>query len=428
MSSEKITGQNGPLRGEISPPGDKSISHRSLLIGSIAEGRTTVTGFLNCEDTLSSANAMRSLGIPIDIINDRVIIEGRGLRGLTGYDGVIDAGNSGTTARLLTGLLSPQSFDSQITGDKYLRARPMSRVVTPLSLMGARINGEENDNKLPLRIEGTPLRAITYELPVASAQVKSAILLAGLYAEGQTVVVEPSKSRDHTERMLSSMGDTLKVENNTITLETTDSLKAVDISVPGDISSAAFYIVGALINKNSELLIKNVGLNELRTGVLDVLKDMGADINTINTKTLNNEPVGDLLVKSSNLKATVIDGDTIPRAIDELPVIAVAACFAEGKTVIKDARELRVKETDRIEAISTELNKLGGEVEEFEDGMSITGTGELRGATCSSRGDHRIAMAMAVAATAAVGDTVIEGAEAVSVSYPNFFNDLKSLR
>ncbi|MFI5322102.1 MAG: 3-phosphoshikimate 1-carboxyvinyltransferase [Thermodesulfobacteriota bacterium] len=428
MARETIKGGSKPFRGELTPPGDKSISHRSLIIGSLAGGKTEVSGFLNCDDTISTANAMRKLGIEIDIDGSGVKISGKGLAGLREPEDVIDAGNSGTTTRLLTGLLSAQGFFSALTGDIYLRARPMKRVVDPLRLMGAKITGREGGNKLPLAIEGGKLKGISYKLPVASAQVKSALLLAGLYAEGETEVVEPEPTRDHTERMLSYFGVELNKNRNGIKITRHKDFKGRDISVPGDLSSAAFFIVAAIINPGSEILIGNVGINPLRTGVIDILKLMGGNIEILNEREVSGEPVGDILVKSGDLDATEIKGKIIPKAIDELPVIATAACFASGETIIKEARELRVKETDRIKAMTTELRKLGAGVTELEDGMSITGGETLKGAKCSSWGDHRIAMAVAVAATRAGGVTEIDEAEYVSVSYPGFFDVLGRLR
>ncbi len=428
MSVQTIRGNSAPFKGEITPPGDKSVSHRSLMIGSLAEGTTRVRGFLNCDDTISTANAMRKLGIRIEINGTDVEIQGKGLSGLSEPDDVIDAGNSGTTTRLLTGLLSAQDFFSAITGDKYLRARPMKRVVDPLREMGAIIAGRERGNKLPLAITGERLRGISYELPVASAQVKSALLLAGLYADGETEVIEPQATRDHTERMLKYFGARVLKQGKRIKVTRQDDFEGKDISVPADISSAAFFIVAALINPDSEIFIKNVGINRLRTGVIDILMKMGGKIEILNQREVSGERVGDILVKSSDLRAVEIKGGMIPKAIDELPVIAAAACFAEGETTIKEARELRVKETDRIKAMSTELGKLGARIQEFEDGMSITGCEPLTGASCSSWGDHRIAMSLAVAATRARGETRIDDAECVSVSYPDFFDVIGQLR
>ena len=429
MSKKVVKGSTKPFKGEVAPPGDKSISHRSLMLGSLARGKTVVTGFLNCEDTISTANAMRAMGAGIDINGTDVTTTGNGLRGLKEPGDVIDAGNSGTTTRLFTGLLGAQDFFTVITGDKYLRARPMKRVTDPLRLMGARITGREGGNKLPLAIDGGGLKGISYRLPVASAQVKSALLLAGLYASGETEVIEPEPTRDHTERMLSYMGVSLQRNGESITIKPQEKdFEGRDISVPADISSAAFFMVAALINPGSEVLIRNVGVNPLRTGVIDILKDMGGDISLLDEREVSGEPVADLLVKSSALKGVTIGGALIPRAIDELPVIAAAAAYAEGTTVIKDAAELRVKETDRIKAIATELGKMGAVVEEFEDGMTIAGKERLSGAACESWGDHRIAMAVAVAASRAEGETEIDDAEAVAVSFPEFFDVLRGLR
>jgi len=429
MSKKVVKGSSKPFKGEVTPPGDKSISHRSLMLGALASGKTAVSGFLNCGDTISTANAMRAMGAGIEINGTDVAAIGNGLRGLKEPGDIIDAGNSGTTTRLLTGLLGAQDFFSVMTGDKYLRARPMKRVTDPLRLMGARITGREGGNKLPLAIDGGGLRGISYRLPVASAQVKSALLLAGLYASGETEVIEPEPTRDHTERMLGYMGVTLRRNGESITITPREKdFEGREISVPADISSAAFFMVAALINPGSEVLIRNVGVNPLRTGVVDILKDMGGDISLLDEREVSGEPVADLLVKSSALKGVTIGGGLIPRAIDELPVIAAAAAYAEGTTVIKDAAELRVKETDRIKAIASELGKMGADVEEFDDGMAITGKERLTGAECESWGDHRIAMAVAVAASRAEGETGIDDAGAVAVSFPEFFLVLKGLR
>ena len=428
MAKKIIKGSSSPLRGEITPPGDKSISHRALILGSLANGISVVKDFLISDDTLSTTNAMRSLGIPIDINGTQVEISGKGVLGLRGSQKTIDCGNSGTTTRLLTGLLSAQKFTSILTGDKYLQQRPMKRVVGPLSQMGAQITGNESGNKLPLTITGSELHGISYKLPVASAQVKSAILLAGMYAQGETEVIEPEASRDHTERMLSYLGVPIEKSGNTIKINKVEKIEAGEIIVPADLSSAAFFIVAALISPNSEILIKNVGINPLRTGIIDILKNMDGDISIINERDVNGEPIGDIVARSSNLHATKISGALIPKAIDELPLAAVAASFAQGETIIKDAKELRVKETDRISAMASELGKLGVQVEEFEDGMLVRGAETITGAKCSSWGDHRIAMAIAVAATRANGETEIADADCVSVSYPGFFEVIDELR
>ena len=428
MSKRIITGNSGPLKGEITPPGDKSISHRSLMLGSLANGTSFVKGFLVSDDALSTANAMRALGAAIEINGTDVSVIGKGVHGLKQPGHIIDCGNSGTTTRLLIGLLSPQDFKTSLTGDKYLQARPMKRVVDPLTQMGARIEGNEGGNKLPLTITGSTLHAIRYQLPVASAQVKSAILLAGMYAEGETEVIEPTASRDHTERMLKYLGVPLTVNGNRIKISKVNEINPGEIVVPADISSAAFFIVAALITPGSEVLIKNVGINPLRTGIIDILKDMGGNIEIINQREQNAEPAGDIIARYSDLKAVEISGDLIPRAIDELPLAAVAAAFAEGETVIKDAQELRVKETDRIHAMASELKKMCVTVREFEDGMSIEEAESINGAVCSSWGDHRIAMSIAIAGLRAKGETIIEDADCVSVSYPGFFEELDELR
>lgn len=427
MSKEVIKG-GFPLRGEFTPPGDKSISHRAIIIGSLAKGTTHIKGFLLSDDTLSSANAMGMLGIPIEIQDGNVEIKGKGLFGLSEPGDFIDAGNSGTTARLLIGLLSAQRFFSAITGDKYLRVRPMDRVVKPLTMMGGKIWGRDEGKRLPIAIQGAKLSAIKYQSPVSSAQVKSAILLAGLYAEGETEVIEPVPTRDHTERMLSYLGVDVIKNGTGVRIKNAGEFKGVEVSVPADISSAAFFIVAALINPGSEILIKSVGINPYRTGIIEILREMGGDIEILNKRESVGEPVGDILVRSSVLRSVQIKGDMIPKAIDEIPVISVAACFAEGETVIKDAKELRVKETDRIRAMTTELRKLGAQIEELDDGMTIIGKENLKGAMCSTWGDHRIAMAIAVAGSRAEGVTEIEGTECVSVSFPGFFDVMKKLK
>lgn len=405
--------------GEITPPGDKSISHRAVILGSLARGKTRATGFLASRDTLATANAFRSMGIEVEAGAGGVEIAGRGLFGLREPRRTIDAENSGTTARLLTGILSAQSFRSIITGDDSLRRRPMSRVTVPLRGMGARISGE--GEVLPLRITGSELQGMDYRSPVASAQVKSAILLAGLYAAGRTSVTEPERTRDHTERMLRHFGVPVEASGTRVSVSPGVEFSGTELEIPSDISSAAFFIVAALVNPGSEIMVKNVGLNPLRTGVLDILGEMGADISVENRRECCGEPVGDLIARHGALRAVRIEGESVSRAIDELPVISVAACFAEGETVISGAGELRVKETDRISAMTDELSKLGAEIRETPDGMIIKGTGELCGARCESRGDHRVAMSLAVAATRARGDTVIGDAGCVSISFPEFF-------
>lgn len=428
MAKTTIIGKSGPLLGEIITPGDKSISHRSIILSSLANGKSTIRGFLKSEDTFSTVNAFKSMGVEIHISPQLLEVKGVGIHGLKEAEGTIDAGNSGTTARLIMGLLSGQEFTSKLDGDKYLRKRPMRRVVDPLILMGADIEGENNAENLPLLIKGRKLKSVKYELPVASAQVKSAIILAGLYADGETEVIEPQKTRDHTERMLSHLGSPLKTKGSSIFINPVEKLNSSKLIVPSDISSAAFFIVAALINRGSEIVLRNIGLNSARTGVLDILSRMGGSIEIQDKRMECGEDVGDIVVKSSDLKGIEIKGKDIPGAIDELPVIAAAACFAEGTTTISGAKELRVKETDRIKAVVTEFSKLGADITELEDGMVIYGTGHLKGSLCDSWGDHRIAMSLAIAATVSSGETTINDSECVNISYPEFFHTLSDLR
>jgi 3-phosphoshikimate 1-carboxyvinyltransferase len=423
-----IIGKSGPLMGEIITPGDKSISHRAVILSSLAVGTSTINGFLKSEDTLSTLNAFINMGVEIHMTPEILKINGVGIHGLKKPFKTVDAGNSGTTARLLMGLLSGQEFISGLTGDKYLRKRPMRRVVDPLKLMGADITGENNADNLPLIINGRKLKSIKYRLPVASAQVKSAIILAGLFADGETEIIEPQKTRDHTERMLNHLGSHLRTDDKSIFVSPVEKLNPSNLNIPSDISSAAFFIVAALINKGSEIILKNVGLNTARTGILEILKRMGGSIEIQDKRIECGEDVGDLVVKSSDLKGIEINGEDIPRAIDELPIIAAAACFAEGRTVITDAKELRVKETDRIKAVVSEFSKLGADITELEDGMIINGSQQLKGNICDSWGDHRIAMSLAIAATLSSGETTINNSECVNISYPEFFDTLSVLR
>jgi 3-phosphoshikimate 1-carboxyvinyltransferase len=413
------------LRGEIFVPGDKSISHRSIMLASLAEGETTVHGFLHGEDNHATLNAFRTMGIAIEDLPGGVLrIEGRGLRGLAEPGDVLDCGNSGTTMRLMTGLLCGQRFFSVLTGDRYLRRRPMKRVVQPLAAMGGRIWGRGGGDLAPLAIQGGPLQAITYESPIASAQVKSALLLAGLYAEGVTTVREPYLSRDHSERMLTYFGADVRPFAGGVSMSGLPRLEGREVHVPGDISSAAFFMVAAMILPGSELLIRNVGVNPTRSGIIDILLSMGGDLELLQPRELSGEPVADILVRSSSLRGTEIGGAVVPRAIDEFPVVSVAAAFAEGTTVIRDARELRVKETDRIAAMATELVRLGARVEAREDGMVISGVEHLHGGTVASHGDHRIAMSMAVAALRADEPVSIEDTLCTATSFPGFWQML----
>lgn len=416
---------SGPLRGEITVPGDKSISHRAVMLGALAKGTTHITGFLMGEDCLSTIDCFRKMGVEIGITEDEVIVHGVGLHGLSAPQDALYTGNSGTTTRLLCGILAGQSFPVTMSGDPSIQKRPMGRVIKPLREMGARIDGRD-DNFCPLTIHPSELCGIEYTLPVASAQLKSAILLAGLYAEGQTTVIEPAPSRDHTERMFRALGVEVETHDGVITLDPPEELHALDIAVPADISSAAFFLVAGAIVPDSELTIKNVGVNPTRTGILDVLRDMGAEITEKNFRD-DAEPVCDLIVKYSALHGTTIGGDIIPRLIDELPVIAVAAAFAEGETIICDAQELKVKESNRIAAMVTELKKAGVDVEETEDGMIIRGGKKPHGATFETYKDHRIAMSLAVCALACEGASRILDPEVVAISYPTFFETLQKL-
>ncbi len=390
------------------------------MLGSIAHGTTTVRGFLYGEDNLSTINAFRTMGVDIKDEGGTVLIKGRGLRGLEEPSDVIDCGNSGTSMRLITGLLAGQKFFSVLTGDQYLRKRPMKRILDPMGKMGAEIYGRSGGNLAPLAIVGGNLRGITYESPISSAQVKSAVLLAGLYASGETRVIEPHLSRDHSERMLKYFGADIEIMPNGVKVTGERELQGGEVHVPGDISSAAFFIVAALLVPGSELLIRNVGVNPTRTGILDILSAMGASLELRDKRELSGEPVADILVRYSLLKGIEIGGDLVPRAIDEFPVICVAASLAEGTTVIKDARELRVKETDRIAAMASNLGKAGVMVTETEDGLLINGVGGFRGCNAESFGDHRIAMSMLVAGLATADGITVDDVECISTSFPNF--------
>ena len=409
--------------GQIKVPGDKSSSHRAVMLGSLANGVTEISGFLKGADCLSTIDCFRKMGIDIDINGENVTVHGNGLRGLKKPDEMLYTGNSGTTTRLLCGILAGQNFDTSITGDASIQKRPMGRVVQPLSMMGAKIENEY----CPLYIAGTKLHGIDYKMPVASAQVKTAIILAGLYADGETVIHEIEKSRDHTELMLSAMGADLTVDNLDITVKPTNDLTAVNVDVPGDISSAAFFLVLGAIMPNSQITVTNVGINPTRTGIIDVLKDMGANITLENVHTSAGETVADITVRSSSLKGTTVGGDIIPRLIDELPIIAVAAVFADGQTVIKDAQELKVKETNRIRAVVDEFNKCGIDITETDDGMIINGGKSIHGADFKTYGDHRMAMSLTVLAQLADGESTLDDSDCACVSYPTFFDDFYKL-
>ncbi|MER2253760.1 MAG: 3-phosphoshikimate 1-carboxyvinyltransferase [Priestia megaterium] len=417
------------LRGTIQIPGDKSISHRSVMFGSIAEGTTTINGFLPGDDCLSTISCFQKLGVNIQMIDEQsVVVKGKGIQALKEPSDILDVGNSGTTIRLMMGILANTPFHSTLIGDESIAKRPMKRVTGPLRDMNIHLDGRKDANFTPLVIRGGKAKGIHYTSPVASAQVKSAILLAGLQAEGTTSVTEPAKSRDHTERMLEAFGVKVDEEGLTVSIEGGQTLKGTHVEVPGDISSAAFFLVAGAIIANSRIEIQKVGMNPTRTGILDVLSNMGASIETVKETKETAEPYADLVVEASHLKGTEVGGDLIPRLIDEIPIIALAATQAEGITVIKDAAELKVKETNRIDTVVNELTKMGANIEATEDGMIIHGGAKLHGANVNSHGDHRIGMMLAVASCIAEGETIIENRDAVSVSYPQFFAHLESLQ
>lgn len=411
------------IHATITVPGDKSISHRSIMFGALSKGITEIEGFLMGEDCLSTINCFQKLGINIEQYQNKIFVHGKGLHGLTAPTEILDVGNSGTTLRLISGILSAQPFCSQLTGDSSIQKRPMNRIAVPLRNMGAVLKGND-DNKLfaPFTIEGRQLKGITYTLPVASAQVKSAILLAGIFAECETIVIEPQPTRDHTEIMLRYMGADIQKIGNEIHCKPAEQLYAKKIVVPADISSAAYFMVMACICENSEILLKNVGINQTRTGIIDALKAMGGNIAIENESIINGEKIANIRVKYSALHGTTIGGADIPRLIDEIPVLAVAACFAKGTTIIKDAQELKVKESNRIQTIITELKKFGADITETEDGMIINGVEHLKGCTVESHNDHRIALAMSIAGACALGETTIVDAECVNISFPNFYD------
>ncbi|MEO1001582.1 MAG: 3-phosphoshikimate 1-carboxyvinyltransferase [Cyanobacteria bacterium J06638_7] len=424
----------GSLQGTVRVPGDKSISHRALLFGAIAEGTTRIEGLLPAEDPLSTAACLRALGVRVSEIGAGAVVqvEGVGLDGFREPEEVLDCGNSGTTMRLMLGLLAGRAERHFVlSGDRSLRARPMRRVGAPLTQMGALIHGRGSGNFAPLAVLGQPLRGTTIHTPVASAQVKSALLLAGLSAEGPTTVVEPARSRDHSERMLQAFGAQLEVSgpgHTRVTLNPGARLRGQSVIVPGDISSAAFWLVAAAITPSAELTVENVGLNPSRTGILEVLAQMGARLEVLNRRDVAGEPVGDLHVSHGPLQAFAIGGELIPRLVDEIPVLAVAACCASGVSRISDAAELRVKETDRLAVMTRQLGAMGARIEVFADGMAISGSTDLHGAEVDSETDHRVAMSLAVAAAVARGSTTLHRPEAAAVSYPHFWDDLTRLR
>ena len=423
MKLKKVEG----LKGTISIPGDKSISHRAVMFGSLAKGTTHITNFLSGADCLATIDCFRAMGVRIEQDGTEVTVHGNGLHGLKKPEKQLDVGNSGTTTRLISGILCGQDFEVTLSGDASLNKRPMGRIMKPLSMMGAEIESVSGNGCAPLRINGKPLKAVHYESPVASAQVKSAVLLAGLYADGKTSVTEPALSRNHTELMLESFGVQVMSEGTTASVMPPKEMTATDIAVPGDISSAAFFIAAGLVTPNSCITLKQVGINPTRNGILKVCEAMGADLTMSNVKDDNGEPTADITVKTSRLKGTEIGGELIPTLIDEIPVIALMAAFAEGETVIKDAAELKVKESNRIDLTVDNLVKMGVNAEATDDGMIIRGGNPLRGASIHCKYDHRIAMTFSVAGINAQGTTVIEDAECVDVSYPIFYEQLNML-
>ena len=414
------------LHGKLTIPGDKSISHRAVMFGALAQGTTRITQFLEGADCLSTISCFQAMGIHIQKNKDEVLVEGKGLHGLQAPLDILDVGNSGTTTRLISGILAGQDFTSRLTGDASICQRPMGRIITPLSLMGAQITSQNQNGCAPLTIQGGHLHGIHYQSPVASAQVKSCVLLAGMYADAPTSVTEPVLSRNHTELMLNYFGAQVTSKGTTASILPQPDLKARDITVPGDISSAAYFIAAGLLVPGSEILLCNVGINPTRDGLLRVCQAMGGDITLLNVRN-DGEPTADLLIRSSSLHGTEIKGEIIPTLIDEIPMIAVMAAFAEGTTVIRDAAELKVKESDRIQVMTDNLTRMGADVEALPDGMIIHGGKPLHGATIDSHKDHRIAMSFAVAGGICEGSLTITDGECVNISYPEFYTDLYSL-
>lgn len=427
--SEKVLQYHKPsLQGHLTIPGDKSVSHRSVMFGAIATGKTTVDGFLLGEDCLSTIDCFRKLGVKIDVDGTNVTIESAGMEAWQEPSEVLYTGNSGTTTRLMLGILAGSNVHSVMTGDASIGKRPMRRVIDPLRQMGAHITGRADGQYTPLAIQGTTLQAIDYQMPVASAQVKSAILLAGLRAQGTTVVRETEISRDHTERMLRQFGAQLTVEEGVISFEGGQTLLGTHVSVPGDISSAAFFLVAGAICQDSKVVLENVGINPTRDGVIEVLRNMGASMSVVPNEDDQFEPTATITIETSTLKGTIIEGDIIPRLIDEIPILALLGTQAHGTTIIKDAEELKVKETDRITAVVDELQKLGARIEATEDGMVIEGPTPLQGASLKTYGDHRIGMMGAVAALITNGAVTLDDAECIAVSYPSFFEHVEAVK
>ncbi|OZU90118.1 3-phosphoshikimate 1-carboxyvinyltransferase [Virgibacillus indicus] len=428
MGEMKLQATQNPLKGEIEVPGDKSISHRAVIFGSLAKGTTKVTHFLDGEDCMRTVNAFKKMGVSIEKQGLTLTINGNGIEALTEPIEPLYFGNSGTTARLMLGLLSGLPLFTTIYGDPSLSKRPMDRVGIPLSIMGASFDGREGGSLLPLSIRGKTLNGINYTLPVKSAQVKSAILLAGLHADGETKVTENTPTRNHTENMLKAFGADLTTDGHTITVTNKNTLSAADVYVPGDISSAAFFLAAAAIIPGSKLTLKNVGLNETRTGIIDVLRAMNADIQIHNEQSGGGELFGDITIAHRKLRSTTIEGEIIPSLIDEIPIIALIATQAEGTTIIRDAEELKVKETDRIAAAADLLSTLGASVEPTDDGMIIHGKTDLTGGKVASYNDHRIAMSAVIASLIAKDEVLLDDVSSIAISYPGFFDDLAEIK
>ena len=422
---EKLT-KKTRINATIEVPGDKSISHRSIIIGAIAEGLTQIEGFSAGADCFSTIACFEQMGIDIGLSGTAVKIYGKGLFGLKKAENTLNVGNSGTTIRLISGILAGQGFTSRITGDASIQRRPMGRIITPLSMMGANINGE-NGRFAPITIKGASLKGIEYTMPVASAQVKSSVLLAGLYAEGETTVIQPEITRDHTEIMLENFGADIAKNGLGVMVKRAKKLEGSKINIPGDISSAAYFIALAILSENSQITIRNIGINPTRSGFLTVLKQMGANIEISNQRVFSGEEVADITLRTSKLKAAEISGSLIPLMIDEIPILAVCALFAEGTTIIKDAQELKVKESDRLHAMAVELEKFGANVEETEDGLIIQGGKALKGTHVNSHNDHRIAMSLAVCGCLVPGETFVQEAQCCNISYPGFFEKLYNI-
>tara|TARA_B100000676_G_scaffold13481_1_gene12149 strand:- start:693 stop:2003 length:1311 start_codon:yes stop_codon:yes gene_type:complete len=428
---EMVVGKSSQIQGELYLPGDKSISHRSVIFNSISNGTAKITNISLGQDCISTINIMRNMGVEIDL-NEQdtttLIIKGVGRTGLREPNIVLDAGNSGTTMRLISGLLSAQPFFSVLTGDDSLRSRPMGRIILPLQQMGANILGRDRNTKAPFAIYGSELEGIEYTMPVASAQLKSCLILAAINSVGKTILHQPALSRDHTEKMLGNMGVNIQNDGLKLTIEPfTGEFKSIDVNVPADISSAAFWIVAGLCHQQGKITLKNVGINPSRSGILDVMSEMGGNIYVKNATIVAGEEVADIVVEPSELQGIEISGDIIPRLIDEIPIIALAACFAKGKTVIRDASDARNKESDRLSITVSELSKFGADIEETVDGIIINGVGSLSGTICESFNDHRIAMMEAIAAILSQGETTIKNSECVAISYPQFWDDLSNL-